>query len=312
MNQLRLAIILNLLAMAFLSNASAQSAQTFVATSGSDGNPCTSAAAPCHTLQGAAVKTAAGGTVNILDSNDNSTCGSGTLTINKSMTINGGGNKVIFGCYTSPAAIRVVTGNAGIVTLRDIDIQSEATYSGTFGSVTGIEFTTGGILRIQNVRIDGFQAGISATHGNLIVQDTTINADPALNLYGMSLSEPAVDIERTHIRNAHYGLDVANASHVSIRNSDISAGMGGPGTRGINVVDAGSGTEVNVDSSTIAFHNNGVVATGVGAVVRLNNCFMAANTLGASGAAGGHVESFGNNRFVGGALDGTVTLVSGK
>src|SRR6185503_9469158 len=65
--------------------AQAQATRTWVSGVGDDANPC-SRTAPCKTFAGAISKTAAGGFINVLDPG-----GFGTVTITKSLTIDGEG-----------------------------------------------------------------------------------------------------------------------------------------------------------------------------------------------------------------------------
>src|SRR6202034_613565 len=65
--------------------AHAQATRTWVSGVGDDSNPC-SRTSPCLTFAGAITKTAAGGEIDALDPG-----GFGTLTITKSITIDGGG-----------------------------------------------------------------------------------------------------------------------------------------------------------------------------------------------------------------------------
>src|SRR3954465_12567671 len=62
-----------------------QATRTWVSGVGDDANPC-SRTAPCKTFAGAISKTAAKREINVLDPG-----GFGGVTINKSITINGGG-----------------------------------------------------------------------------------------------------------------------------------------------------------------------------------------------------------------------------
>src|SRR5262245_31901757 len=71
--------------LAFCSSAHAQAFRTWVSGLGDDANVC-SRTAPCKTFKGAILKTAAGGEIDILDSN-----GYGFVTITKSITIDGAG-----------------------------------------------------------------------------------------------------------------------------------------------------------------------------------------------------------------------------
>ena len=63
----------------------AQATRTWVSGVGDDVNPC-SRTAPCKTFAGAMSKTAPGGEISVLDAG-----GFGSVTITKSITINGGG-----------------------------------------------------------------------------------------------------------------------------------------------------------------------------------------------------------------------------
>src|SRR5512142_2522466 len=67
---------------------SAQATRTWVSGVGDDANPC-SRTAPCKTFAGAISKTAAGGIVDVLDPG-----GFGSLTITKSITIDGSGGSI--------------------------------------------------------------------------------------------------------------------------------------------------------------------------------------------------------------------------
>src|SRR3954469_19822680 len=84
----------------FTAGAEAQATRTWVSGIGDDANPCSRTAA-CKTLAGAISKTASGGEINAIDPG-----GFGGVTINKSLTINGGGG------FTAGA---LVSGTNGIV-----------------------------------------------------------------------------------------------------------------------------------------------------------------------------------------------------
>src|SRR2546427_5716848 len=88
MSKLRFAIstiAVVIFTFAFASLAQAQATRTWVCGVGDDVNPC-SRTAPCKTFAGAISKTAAGGEIDVLDPG-----GFGTVTITKSITIDGSG-----------------------------------------------------------------------------------------------------------------------------------------------------------------------------------------------------------------------------
>src|SRR6187549_3509190 len=73
------------LLLIFAAQANAQATRTWVSGVGDDVNPC-SRTAPCKTFAGAISKTAACGEISVLDPG-----GYGTLTITKSITVDGAG-----------------------------------------------------------------------------------------------------------------------------------------------------------------------------------------------------------------------------
>src|SRR5215510_7648164 len=87
MNKIRFTIntfALALFILACASLAQGQATRTFVSGVGNDADPC-SRTAPCKTFAGAITKTAEGGEINVLDAG-----GFGSVTIGKSITIDGG------------------------------------------------------------------------------------------------------------------------------------------------------------------------------------------------------------------------------
>src|SRR5450830_999098 len=94
--------------------AAAQATRTWVSGVGDDVNPC-SRTAPCKTFAGAISKTAASGEISVLDPG-----GFGTVTITKSITINGGG---IEGSTLNSATNGFIINGAGVdVVLRNLEV----------------------------------------------------------------------------------------------------------------------------------------------------------------------------------------------
>jgi hypothetical protein len=109
----------------------AQATRTWVSGVGDDANPC-SRTAPCLTFAGAITKTAAGGEIDNLDAG-----GFGTLTISKSITIDGGGGGVASVMASGNAGIIVSAGATDIVTIRNVQLQGDlgnGSSPGTAGS----------------------------------------------------------------------------------------------------------------------------------------------------------------------------------
>jgi hypothetical protein len=124
--------------------AHAQATRTWVSGVGDDNNPC-SRTAPCMTFAGAISKTAAGGEIDALDPG-----GFGTLTITKSITIDGGGGGVASVMSSGTNGITVNAGATDIVTIRNVQLQGDlGNGTGTAGGI-GIKFNSGAMLSIDN------------------------------------------------------------------------------------------------------------------------------------------------------------------
>src|SRR5437899_12862459 len=129
--------------------ANAQATRTWVSGVGSDANPC-SRTAPCKTFAGAISKTAEGGEIDALDP-----AGYGTLTITKSITIDGGtgsGWASVLDSGTNGFIVNVTSNpSTAVVILRNISIQGvkQCVTAGCQG-LKGIRWTAGNALHVEN------------------------------------------------------------------------------------------------------------------------------------------------------------------
>jgi hypothetical protein len=141
-------------------SASAQATRTWVSGVGDDVNPC-SRTAPCKTFAGAISKTAAGGEISVLDPG-----GFGTVTITKSMSIDGTyvGQGSILGAQAT--GIIVNAGAADIVNIRGLSIEGAGT------GVNGIRYMAGGALHVQDTIIRGFRGGAAGNNNGILVNPT--------------------------------------------------------------------------------------------------------------------------------------------
>src|SRR5215471_4108394 len=125
------------------SPASAQATRTWVSGVGDDANPC-SRTAPCKTFAGAISKTAAGGEIDALDPG-----GFGSVTISKSITLDGGG--FIAGVlFTGFEGITVNAQPSDTVTIRGMDMNGGNT------GLNGVLIIQAGHVHIATSRIYGF------------------------------------------------------------------------------------------------------------------------------------------------------------
>src|SRR4051812_14832115 len=124
-------------------SASAALQRAFVASDGSDGNPCT-VASPCRTFAAAQVQTMAGGEILALDA-----AGYGTIAIDRSISILANP-----GVY---AGISAATGNGITIASPGVDVRLSGLQIHAVGATgSGIVMTSGASLTLENCSVSGF------------------------------------------------------------------------------------------------------------------------------------------------------------
>ena len=176
---------------------------TFVSGVGDDINPC-SRTAPCKTFAGAISKTAVGGSIRALDPG-----GFGTVTINKSVTIEGvPGATHIISANTNGINVNV-TGST-VVVLRNLIIEGVGT------GLAGVLVSGGGTVVVDNVSVQHVTgAGIDVAPGALNARVQVRNAritDAAFGVRNQSATS-TVMVEGSVLRG--------NATAVSAPAGDI-------------------------------------------------------------------------------------------
>jgi len=303
-------LALTTLTLAFAAVAQAQATRTWVSGVGDDANPC-SRTAPCKTFAGAISKTFIGGEIDALDPG-----GFGTVTITKSITIDGC-------CITSILASGAngVIVNVGVnandperrVTLRHLTINGTGA-SGAVGQRTGlrgVSYLQGNALHVENCFIQNFtQDGIAMAHtasgGTLHVKDTNITN--CNNGVSMTTTTGFVVGNLDHVRLEKMtgsGLVIGTHGHAHVNNCYIAFN----GADGINMAAGVTDGTVNLESTFIASNGSaGVRNGGTGSLIDLSNTSIMQNATGiasSSGAAGGGVNSHGNNQISGNTAAGT-------
>jgi hypothetical protein len=260
-------------------------AHTWVSGVGNDSNTC-SRIAPCKTFAGAIDKTAAGGEILVLDPGSY-----GTVTITKSITINGAGQLADI----QAAGSNGITVNAGVndkVILRNLSINGAGT------GLNGVRYLAGKQVVLENVTIDGFTTrGIDVAlsgSGRLEMSNVSITNVPT----GVRLSTTAgavtailQDIRLNTLAN--FGLETASPSaFATIRNSVITS-CG-------NALRAGANASViNAENNDLSFNVTAVNAAVSGSTVRLSGNAIYNNATGIAFSAGAVVQSDGTNRIAG-------------
>ncbi len=297
-----------LIALLFMAaqSALAQASRTWVSGVGDDANPC-SRTAPCKTLEGAFLKTATGGEIDILDPG-----GFGAVTITKSISIEADGN--FGGVLTSGTnGITIAAGPSDNVVIRGLTIE------GLGSSLNGIRFTSGGSLTVESCTIDGFGAsggsGIDfepTGSSQLFVKDTVIRNTGFTGGGGAVYIQPSgsgsaeASLESVRMENDHFGLQVGGNSRVMVRDSSAS----GNAVNGFTALSpsAAAIAEITLEGSSASNNGfTGVRAVGVGAIIRMSNTTVSGNARGIKGASGGTLVSFGNNHVAGNGNDGSPT-----
>jgi hypothetical protein len=281
----------------FASPAQAQATRTWVSGVGDDANPC-SRTAPCKTFAGAISKTAAGGEIDALDSG-----GFGTVTITKSITIDGGGN--IAGILASSTnGVVVSAGATDVVILRNLSINGAPP---TSPGINGVRFLSAGSLHLENVQLFGFDtAGVNilAQAPSTSPQVFLKNVSSLGNGTGVWVQPNGVvarvSVFDSKISDNDYGLRADNNTIVTIKNSQFT----GNENSGIQSSPSSSSSTISVDGSLISLNFNGLISQGPGAsTIYLSNNTITSNVNRSWGITNGNVISFGNNLVSGNGVN---------
>ncbi len=282
--------------------------RTWVSGVGDDLNPC-SRTAPCKTFAGAISKTSANGEISVLDPG-----GFGTVTITKSMTINGTGTLAsILAAGTNGVNVNdsaTATPNTIVVILRDISINGAST------GFDGIRFTSGKSLTVDHCWIYGFN-GNGANSDGIEVAKT---ADGNLRVVNGTTIENITG-DGIHM-NTSGGTVVAVVDHASIMNCqdgiEAASNVRGEITRSVveiltanGIATSGGNSQLNVDDTTIAHANTTGLRASAGSSIRVSDSMIANNSTGVS-ANGGTVDSFQGNSLIGNPVPGTFSSTTLK
>jgi len=283
--------------------------KVWVANTGVDSMSCGSIASPCATFQQAFNNVAAGGEIGVLNPGDY-----GPVQVSKAVDIinDGVGEAGIQAPGTS--AVSIAAANGDIIAVRGLVLDGLGT------GVNGIAFTSGSALHVQNCVIKnfegvpfGFGIGFAPSAGNsqMFVSDSIIFNNGSINgTAGIAISPGAfsagigsanVVIDRVHLENNVDGLlldgnvDVANGSHVTIRDSVIS-GNAANGIHALTVANRAPALAIVERSSILDNAGNGILADGPRAVILLSDSTISRNGAGVTTVNSGQLITYGNNR----------------
>lgn len=274
--------------------AQAQATRTWVSGVGDDVNPC-SRTAPCKTFAGAISKTADGGEIDCLDPG-----GFGTVTITKSITIDGQGT---LGSILSAGTTGVNANDSAsgapmtkVIRLRNLSINGAGT--GTIGvNYTSAKSVTIENCIIQNIRGgtgQGIRVNLTADGGQLHVRDSIVsNTLNECIFITTSTGQVKAVLDNVRIDKGSIGVHVSNNTSGYINNCTVTMNT----SHGIQIENNSS---VNIDhSASFANTGNGLNAGAGAPTVRISDVSVLNNVGGGVNIAGGTVFSFGDNKIRG-------------
>jgi hypothetical protein len=301
------------------SAAQAQATRTWVSGVGDDVNPC-SRTAPCKTWAGAISKTFINGEIDALDEG-----GFGTLTITKSITIEGtfgSGFGSTLASGTNGFTINLGAANVNdplrIVRLRNLSITGIGA-SGAVGTRTGINginistLNTAAInVFVENCLVTDFsQRGLSwpaAVQGTVHITDSIFRncGQAGIALLGTNVIG---SIDRTRMElngpgTAFAGLAVDGPGQkISVSNS-VSSGNGA----GFFVNNT---SNLSLESCMVVGNTTGLLSTTTAPnKMRISNVSVTGNGTGVNFASNAVVTSFGNNHIDGNTAGNTLPVGS--
>ena len=275
--------------------AHAQATRTWVSGVGNDADPC-SRTAPCKTFAGAITKTAVGGFIDVLDPG-----GFGTVTITKSITIDGSGGPLA-GVLTSAGINGIIINSAtAVVHLRNLSIESSLPGAPAGQGNNGVEVVAASQVHIEKCVIASFAGSAVNYHpasGQLIVTDTSIlnNAGG-----GIVVQTGRATIENLHASGNGNAVAVTGNAIATVRNSFAGAGSNGF----VAVVNAAA--VINIENCVSTNNTNGIVVNG-GATARVSNSTIVSNSSnGMTNDGVSFIVSLQGNSVTGNPTNGVFT-----
>jgi len=281
--------------LVFRSTSAFAGIDSWVSSTGSDASSLCLRSAPCATFTKAFSQTSTGSVIHVLDSG-----AYGTLTITKSVTIDGGGIGTTLGSdgdsISNIPQFVINAGSADVVTLQNF------TMSGGHFSSDAISVSNVGALHVQNCVFVAFAtAAVSfqAANGLLDMKNVTIMDMPTGT--GVYVANARASLDDVSLNHLQTGVLAAGSSTVSIRHSTAN----GNGTAFAAAF--GPTAQLNVDDCMMTNNQWAVVVSQgakayVGRSSFFNNGITALFNDGMSFAI-----SYGTNQFAGNASDGTFT-----
>jgi hypothetical protein len=275
--------------------------RTWVSGVGDDANPCTRTA-PCRTFARAITVVDAGGTIDV------AAPGSfGSVTIDKSVTIDGGGLR---GAIAAPAVNAILvndslTGTPGtaVVVLRRLDLHGGGAELG----LAGVKLVAAGTVIVDDVTIGSFTTAIDARiagTARLAVSNTRIVGAAAGN--GILLSSSAglltAAVRDVQIDRTTRAIEVATNARAAIEDCALQHSTTGLFVGGSNAIAVVSRSGLQLNGTGIAVDNGGAL--------HLHDSVVARNDTGITNN-GGTSTSSGTSMIVANTAAGALPSVLG-
>jgi hypothetical protein len=293
---------------AFASLAQAQATRTWVSGVGDDANPC-SRTAPCKTWAGAISKTAPCGEIDALDPG-----GFGTVTITKSMTLDGTGTMASILGAGGATGIIINAAGTDVITVRGLSIN---------GACTGVRGFN--ILQAKTVNIEDCVIFRFANEGILVTESSDLQLNVRNSVIrdnagdGVSLTTSSSVVKAT-LDNVQIsgsglnGLHIKSRTNLTARNCVVSNNTG----NGIFVdaVSGGTSATGRIWASEISLNGGHGLAAGNAGNAGSSTAEIAQNQINNNGANGvivltwGTDETFTNNSIRGNVTDGCPSCTS--
>jgi hypothetical protein len=311
------AILLGALLDAGAAGATTLIQHSFVSSTGLDGNPCTRSQ-PCADYQTAYNATVAGGIVDTLGEGDY-----GSVTITHAITIDGEGVGTILA--SAADGIDISAGNNDGVVLRRLII------NGAGASNTGVKFTSGGALIVDNCNISLFTANPAiafspADGGNgasLWVANSQFIHDGAASSASILISDGGGAGEiKAHIYNDSILAAIGNGIRIDgsgamapfeVAITAVTVDQASGGSAIVAVSGASTVTVLADGTSVLSNKGYGFRAVGAGASLLLSHSNIFNDGVGVGASSGGSALSYGDNNFGDNGSDGaTLGSISKK
>lgn len=274
--------------------------RTFVASTGSDANPCTRTS-PCRTFAAALTQTTSGGEVVALD-----TGGYGTLTITQSVTITAAPGVLAFIAPSTGAAITVNVGASDTVILRNLQLNGQ-------GGSYGVNYEAGGTLHLENLSVTGFTShGINvvlSSAAELHVVDTVVRGSGGYGIYlTSSLAIAHAVILRTRLESNGNGLIAVSNILATVKETNAI----GNAAQGFVVQPSSGPSELDLEGCMASSNGTfAILANSVSipttATIRVSNCIVTGNGTGLQTTPYGAILSRSNNTVEANDSNGSFT-----